>query len=112
MAESIRSGLLSISRHQREAARALGMNEKLVFFRVVWPQALRVIVPPTGNQVIGMLKYSSLVSTISLSELLYSARSIFSVTYETIPLLIVVSIWYLLCTTVLTWIQGKLERRY
>lgn len=112
MAEIVRGGLLSVSKTQIEAAAALGMNRRLTFSRVVLPQALRVIVPPTGNQVIGMLKYSSLVSTISLSELLYSARSIFSVTYETIPLLIVVSIWYLACTTVLTWVQGKLERRY
>ena len=112
MAEIVRGGLLSVSRTQIEAAAALGMNRRLTFTRVVLPQALRVIVPPTGNQVIGMLKYSSLVSTISLSELLYSARNIFSVTYETIPLLIVVSFWYLLCTTVLTYIQGKLERRY
>jgi polar amino acid transport system permease protein len=112
MAEIIRSGLLSVSRHQTEAAKALGMTDWLVFKRIVMPQALRVIVPPTGNQVIGMLKHTSLVSIIALPELLYSAQLIYSQNFQTIPLLIVVSIWYLVFTTVLSVIQRYIEQYY
>lgn len=112
MAEIVRGGLLSVPKHQTEAALALGMNPFLTFRRIVLPQALRVIVPPTGNQVIGMLKYSSLVSVIALPDLLYSAQMIYTQTFETIPLLIVVSLWYLLCTSVLSFVQGYVERYY
>jgi polar amino acid transport system permease protein len=112
MAEIVRGGLLSVSQHQTEAAMALGMTGSLTFRRIVLPQALRVIVPPTGNQVIGMLKYSSLVSVIALPDLLYSAQMIYTQTFETIPLLIVVSIWYLVCTSVLSFIQRYIERYY
>jgi polar amino acid transport system permease protein len=112
MAEIVRGGLLSVPRQQSEAAKALGMSGWLAFRRIILPQALRVIVPPTGNQVIGMLKYSSLVSVIALPELLYSAQLIYSQNFETIPLLIVVSIWYLVCTSVLSVIQHYVERYY
>jgi polar amino acid transport system permease protein len=112
MAEIVRGGLLSVSQHQTEAAMALGMSSGLSFRRIVLPQALRVIVPPTGNQVIGMLKYSSLVSVIALPDLLYSAQMIYTQTFETIPLLIVVSIWYLVCTSVLSFVQRYVERYY
>lgn len=112
MAEIVRGGLLSVPKHQTEAAAALGMNNLMSFRRIILPQALRVIVPPTGNQVIGMLKYSSLVSVIALPDLLYSAQMIYTQTFETIPLLIVVSFWYLLCTSVLTIFQQRIERYY
>ncbi len=112
MAEIIRSGLLSVSRHQTEAAKALGMTDWLLFKRIIMPQALRVIVPPTGNQVIGMLKYTSLVSIIALPELLYSAQLIYSQNFQTIPLLIVVSIWYLVFTTLLSVVQRYIEQYY
>jgi polar amino acid transport system permease protein len=112
MAEIVRGGLLSVPKHQSEAATALGMNRLLTFRRIILPQALRVIVPPTGNQVIGMLKYTSLVSIIALADLLYSAQKIYSQTFETIPLLVVASIWYLAATTVLSYIQGHIERYY
>ena len=88
------------------------MNNLQTFRRIILPQALRVIVPPTGNQVIGMLKYSSLVSVIALPDLLYSAQMIYTQTFETIPLLIVVSFWYLLCTSILTVFQQRIERYY
>jgi polar amino acid transport system permease protein len=88
------------------------MRESLVFRRIVWPQALRVIVPPVGNQVIGMLKYTSLVSVIALPELLYSAQLIYQQNFQTIPLLMVASIWYLAVTSILSVIQGYIERRY
>ncbi|WP_416979816.1 amino acid ABC transporter permease [Streptomyces sp. T028] len=112
MAEIVRGGLLSVPRHQTEAALALGMNRWLTFYRVVLPQALRVIVPPTGNQVIGMLKHTSLVSIIALADLLYSAQLIYSQNFRTIPLLVVISFWYLLCTTVLSYAQSHIERHY
>jgi polar amino acid transport system permease protein len=112
MAEIVRGGLLSVPKHQSEAAIALGMNRWLTFYRVVLPQALRVIVPPTGNQVIGMLKHSSLVSIIALADLLYSAQLIYSQNFRTIPLLVVISIWYLVCTTVLSYAQSHIERHY
>ncbi len=112
MAEIVRGGLLAVPRHQTEAATALGMSGWLTFRRIVLPQALRIIVPPTGNQVIGMLKHSSLVSVIALPELLYSAQLIYSQNFQTIPLLIVVSIWYLICTSVLMVVQSRIERHY
>ncbi|WP_293780287.1 amino acid ABC transporter permease [uncultured Aeromicrobium sp.] len=112
MAEIIRGGLLSVPRHQTEAAQALGMGRWLTFRRIVLPQALRIIVPPTGNQVIGMLKTSALVSIIALPDLLYSAQLIYSQNFKTIPLLIVVSLWYLALTTLLSYGQQQLERRF
>jgi polar amino acid transport system permease protein len=78
--------------------------------KVVLPQALRVIVPPTGNQVIGMLKYTSLASVISVTELLASAELVYTRTFETIPLLIVVSLWYLALTALLTAGQRLIEQ--
>lgn len=112
MAEIVRGGLLAVPRQQSEAATALGMTGWQTFSRVVLPQALRVIVPPTGNQVIGMLKSSSLVSVIALAELLYAAQLIYSQNFQTIPLLIVVSLWYLVCTTVLSIVQRYIEQYY
>jgi polar amino acid transport system permease protein len=88
------------------------MRRILTLRRVVLPQAMRVIIPPTGNETISMLKTSSLVSVIAYTELLYSAQLIYSVNFKTIPLLLVVSIWYLFMTTVLSIGQYFLERRY
>src|SRR6185312_5624847 len=80
--------------------------------RIILPQAMRVVLPPTGNQVISMLKGTSLVSVLAISDLLYSAQIVYSSNYQTIPLLIVASFWYLLLTTILTFFQEKLERHY
>jgi polar amino acid transport system permease protein len=112
MSEIVRAGLLSVDEGQSEAAHALGMRPLQVMRRIVLPQAMRVIVPPTGNETISMLKTSSLVSVIAYTELLYSAQLIYSRTYGTIPLLIVVSIWYLAFTSVLSIGQYYLERRF
>lgn len=111
MAEIVRAGLQSVDAGQTQAAQALGMTKRQVFSRIVLPQSLRVIIPPTGNETISMLKTTSLVSVISLPELLYAAQIIYSRTYEVIPLLIAASLWYLALTTVLTIGQGFLERR-
>lgn len=112
MSEIVRSGLNSVPAGQREAAEALGMSSFRVMWRIILPQAMRVIIPPTGNQLIGMLKTTSLVSVIALQELLYSAQLIYSANFQTIPLLIVASIWYLVLTTVLSIGQYFLERHF
>ena len=112
MAEIVRAGLISVDEGQTEAAHALGMSRLLTMRRIILPQAMRVIVPPTGNETISMLKTSSLVSVIAVVELLYAAQIIYARTYQTIPLLIVASLWYLACTTVLSIGQYYLERRY
>ena len=112
MAEIIRGGIGSVDKGQYDAARALGMNGGKLMRRVILPQAMRVVLPPTGNQVISMLKGTSLVSVLAISDLLYSAQIIYSNNYQTIPLLIVASLWYLLMTTILSFFQNKLERRY
>jgi polar amino acid transport system permease protein len=111
MAEIVRAGLQSVDNGQTQAAQALGMTGRQVFRRIVLPQALRVIIPPTGNETISMLKTTSLVSVIALPELLYASQIIYNRTYEVIPLLITASLWYLLLTTVLTVGQSLLERR-
>jgi polar amino acid transport system permease protein len=111
-AEVIRAGIASVPRGQTRAAMALGMTPGLIFRRIVFPQAMRVIIPPVGNEVISMVKSTSLVSVIALSELLYTAQLIYSRTYETIPLLIVASLWYLIIVSVLSAGQHYLEHRY
>jgi polar amino acid transport system permease protein len=112
MAEIIRGGIGSVDKGQYDAGRALGMNGGKLMSRVILPQAMRVVLPPTGNQVISMLKGTSLVSVLAISDLLYSAQIIYANNYQTIPLLIVASLWYLLMTTILSFFQTKLERRY
>lgn len=112
MAEIVRGGIQSVDHGQREAAKALGMTEARSMRRILLPQAMRVVIPPTGNQLISMLKSSSLVSVTSLPELLYASQLIYQQTFQTIPLLIVASIWYLIITSILTVGQYYLERRY
>lgn len=112
MAEIVRGGIISVDPGQSEAAAALGMRGSRAMRRIVLPQAMRVIIPPTGNQVIGMLKHSSLVSVTSMPELLYSAQIIYNRTFQTIPLLIVASLWYLIVTSILSIGQYYIERRY
>lgn len=111
MSEIVRSGLLAVDKGQTEAALALGMRKRRVMFSVVLPQALRIILPPAGNQLIAMLKTSALAYTISVSELLNGAFRIYTLNYKVIELLFTASIWYLFLTTVLTFLQSWLERR-
>ncbi len=112
MAEIVRAGINSVDEGQTEAAHSLGMTRMQTMRRVVLPQAMRVIIPPTGNETISMLKTSSLVSLIPLSELTFAAQTIYSRTYQQIPLLIVASIWYLMFTSILTVGQYYLERYF
>jgi polar amino acid transport system permease protein len=112
MAEIVRGGILGVEGGQTEAAKALGFRPLQTMRRVVLPQAMRMIIPPTGNQTIGMLKYSALASVVAVPELLHSAQAIYNRTFETIPLLIVASLWYLILTTVLSIAQHYIERHY
>jgi len=112
MSEIVRAGIESVDSGQSEAAGALGINRLQTMRRIVLPQAMRVIIPPTGNQAIGMLKATSLVSVIAVPELLYSAQIIYSKNLQVVPLLIVASIWYLVMTAVCNAGQGYLERRF
>ena len=111
-AEVIRGGIASVPHGQTRAALALGMGRLTIFRRIVFPQALRVIIPPVGNEVISMVKNTSLVSVIALAELLYTAQLIYARTYQTIPLLITASLWYLIVVSVLSAGQHALERRF
>jgi polar amino acid transport system permease protein len=112
MAEIMRSGISSVDHGQTEAAHALGMKRGTTMQRIVLPQAMRVIIPPTGNQLIGMLKTSAMVAVLAYPELLYSSQLIYAVNYQTIPLLITASLWYLIVTTVLSVAQHYVERRF
>lgn len=111
-AEVIRAGISAVDKGQTKAAMALGMSNTLVFRRIVLPQAMRLIIPPVGNEMISMIKNTSLVSVVALAELLYSAQLIYSRTYQTIPLLIVASLWYLAIVSALSVGQHFLERHY
>jgi polar amino acid transport system permease protein len=112
MAEIIRGGLLSVDRGQSETAQAFGMTRARALWRIIIPQAMRSIVPPTGNQLISMIKATSLVSVIAMADLLYSVQSIYNRTFEIIPMLLVAVIWYLLITTVLNIGQSYIEAYY
>jgi polar amino acid transport system permease protein len=112
MAEIVRGGIVGIDRGQGESAKALGMTHMQTLRRIILPQAVKVIIPPTGNQTILMLKTTSLVSVLALADLLYTAQTIYARTFETMPLLMVVSLWYLGITSVLTFGQFFLERHF
>ncbi|UZX04604.1 amino acid ABC transporter permease [Arthrobacter sp. CDRTa11] len=112
MAEIIRGGFSSVGKGQIEAADSLGMSAGTKMRKVIIPQAMPSIIPATGNQVIGMFKGTSLVSVLGVAELLQSAQLIYARTYETIPLLIVASLWYLVMTLLLSYPQSKLEEKY
>ena len=113
MAEIVRAGLLSVDRGQEEAATALGMSWFQTMRRVIIPQSMRVIIPPTGNEVISMLKTTSLVTAVPFSFDLYTrSRDIAAETFNPIPTLIVASMWYLFFTSILMVGQYFLEKRF
>lgn len=111
-AEIVRAGIQSVSNGQLEAARALGYRPAQIFRHTVLPQAMRAILPPAGNEIIGQLKTTAVVSVISLQDVLFSAQIIYQRTYEVIPLLLVATLWYLLLTSVLSVGQYYVERYY
>lgn len=113
MAEIVRAGLLSVDRGQEEASVALGLGWWHTMTRVVLPQAMRVIIPPTGNEVISMLKTTSLVTAVPFTLDLYGRqKDIAAVTYQPIPMLITASIWYLAVTSILMVGQYYIERHF
>ncbi|WP_285595168.1 amino acid ABC transporter permease [Actinomycetospora sp. NBRC 106378] len=111
-AEIVRGGILSVDAGQSEAAVSLGMTRARVLRRIVLPQAMRSIIPATGNMVIGTLKGTSIVSVIAVTDLLYSVQTIYNRTYEIIPLLLVATVWYVILTSVLSVGQYYVERYY
>ena len=112
MAEIVRAGILSVDEGQIEAASSLGMTRLLAMRRVILPQAIRIILPPTGNEFISMLKNTSLLYVISVHELFYWEEQIQSATYYYFELVTVAAVWYLAMTTLATYVQGHIERYY
>ena len=110
MSEIIRAGIESIESGQMDASKSLGMTRLQAMRHVILPQALRVVVPPTGNEFNAMLKNSSLASVISYPELLFVSRGVYARNYQVMELLVVASMWYLFFTTVWTFIQTEIER--
>ncbi|AYN42110.1 amino acid ABC transporter permease [Streptomyces dangxiongensis] len=111
-AEVVRGGILSVDRGQIEAAQALGLSRWRRWWRIVLPQAMRAIVPPAGNMLIGTLKGTSIVSVIAVNDLLFSAQLIYHRTYQVIPLLMVATLWYAVVTSLLGVGQYYVEKRY
>jgi polar amino acid transport system permease protein len=111
MTEIVRAGIESVEGGQMDAAKSLGMTYAMAMRRIILPQAFRVILPPTGNEFIAMLKNSSLAFAIGLVELSNAARSIYSVNYNVMELLVVASIWYLVMTSIFSLLQAELESR-
>jgi polar amino acid transport system permease protein len=112
MAEICRAGLLAVDEGQTEAAHALGMSHQKTLRRIVVPQAMRVIVPPTGNEVINMLKTTSLVSAVQYPELLRFAQDIGQTSGATVEMLFLAAAWYLIMTSILSVGQYYIERYY
>ncbi len=112
MAQIVRAGIMSVDPGQREAAESLGMPRSKVLTRVILPQAMRIFIPPTGNQFISMLKTTSLVSVIAGADLLTVVTRIYLGNFEVISMLVVASIWYLLLTSIASVGQHFIERRY
>jgi polar amino acid transport system permease protein len=113
MSEIVRAGMISVDEGQTEAAQSLGMGRLPILRLIVLPQAMRVIIPPTGNETISMLKNTSLVIVLgAVFDLLFEAQTIYAANFKTIQLLIVASIWYLAMTSVLYVGQYFIERRF
>ncbi|KOV70110.1 amino acid ABC transporter permease [Streptomyces sp. MMG1121] len=111
-AEVVRAGILSVERGQVEAAQALGLSRARRWWRIVLPQAMRSIVPPAGNMLIGTLKGTSIVSVIAVNDLLFSAQLVYHRTYQVIPLLMVATLWYAAVTSLLGLGQSYVEKYY
>ena len=111
-AEIMRAGILSVDRGQRDAARALGMTYPKMMRIVILPQATRIIIPPLGNQFLGMLKTSSLASVISMEELLRHAQELAQIQFRVLEVYSVAAIYYLAMTTVWGFVQRRIEYHY
>lgn len=111
MAEIVRAGIEAVDKGQMEAARSLGMTTGLAMRRIILPQAARVVIPPTGNEFISMLKTSSLASVVAVDELLQRAQTIYAVNFRNMELLTVACIYYLILTSIFSIGQAWLENR-
>jgi polar amino acid transport system permease protein len=107
--EVVRAGLLSVDVGQYEAAKSIGMPRLLALRRIILPQAMRVIIPPVGNEFVGMVKLTSLASVIQYAEMLHNAQNIYYANARVIELLIVAGLWYLAVVTVLSLGQARIE---
>lgn len=112
LSEIVRAGIQAVPRGQQEAARALGLRKAQVFRLVTWPQALRVIIPPLGNSVNGLLKTTSIASVISVDELLRRTQLLIQERFLVLELFTVAAIYYLVLTTMWDVVQRRLERHY
>lgn len=112
LAEILRAGLSAVPQGQRDAAAALGLRPWTVFARVIWPQAMRLIIPPLGNSVNGLLKATSLASVISMEELMRRGQLLMQVNFEVLEVYCVIAIYYLALTTLWDLVQAPLERRF
>ncbi|MEU4086380.1 amino acid ABC transporter permease [Streptomyces aureus] len=110
--EIVRAGIQSVDQGQTEAAHSLGMRPALTMRRIVLPQAMRVIIPPMGNETINMLKMTALVSVIAAHDLMSNIQDVYAQNYQVIPMLVVASIWYLALVSLLSIPQAWMERRY
>ncbi|WJR33307.1 amino acid ABC transporter permease [Mycobacteroides immunogenum] len=111
-AEIIRGGILSVDEGQLEAAAALGIPRRRQFFRIVLPQAMRSVMPNAANEVISLVKGTSIVSTMAIADLFYQVQVIFGRNGRVVPLLMVATVWYIVITSVLTVVQYYIERYY
>lgn len=111
MSEVIRGGLMAVDRGQTEAARSIGMTELQALRKIILPQAFRIIIPPSVNLAILLLKSTALVAYVGAAGLMTSAEHIYSKNYMIVPLLIVASLWYLFVTSILMYLQNIIERR-
>lgn len=113
MAEIARAGILSVDNGQREAAAALGMSRGKAMRRIILPQAMRVIVPPTGNEAISMIKDTSLLVAVPVStELFYQTQVVANQYYKIMPTYMAALLWYLVLCSILMALQAWLERKY
>ena len=110
LAEIIRGAILSVGAGQRDAALSIGMTKTKAMFIVILPQAFKAILPAAGNQVISVLKATSLVLVIGIPDLMTSVQLIYTTNFLQIPLLIVACLWYLILTSALSVVQHQLER--
>jgi polar amino acid transport system permease protein len=112
ISEIVRAGLLSVDNGQHEAAKSIGMSYVTALRRIILPQAMRVVVPPLGNEFIALVKFTSLASIIGFSDLLRNVQDIYYVNAKVIELLMVAAVWYLVVVTLLSIVQSILERRF
>lgn len=112
MTEIVRSGIQAVDRGQREASQALSLSYRSMMMKVILPQAVRISIPPTGNQVVNLIKNTSLLFTIAIPEIFATGTNIFSANFKYFEVIAVVAIWYLVLAIGYGFIQRAVERRF